>query len=176
VRPERAGSARRAVPALVTAPGHDALADLIRKRIRDVPDYPQPGISFKDITPLLADGPLFAAVVEELAAGAGLVDKVAGIEARGFILAAPVAAAWYPGSSRSARPGSCLRPRTDRTTKLEYGTATIEVHTDAFDPGDGLHRGRRAGHRRDRAGHRRSRAALPVRRSSAWPSCLSCPS
>ncbi|HEX4253747.1 MAG TPA: purine phosphoribosyltransferase family protein, partial [Streptosporangiaceae bacterium] len=65
--------------------------DLIKSHIRDVPDFPEPGISFKDITPLLADGPVFAAVIDALAAGHGPVDKVAGIEARGFILAAPVA-------------------------------------------------------------------------------------
>ena len=123
-------------PALVTAPGHDALADLIRKRIRDVPDYPQPGISFKDITPLLADGPLFAAVVEELAAGAGLVDKVAGIEARGFILAAPVAARLVSGFVPVRKAGKLPSAAHRQDYQLEYGTATIEVHTDAFDPGD----------------------------------------
>ena len=123
-------------PALVTAPGHDALADLIRKRIRDVPDYPQPGISFKDITPLLADGPLFAAVVEELAVGAGLVDKVAGIEARGFILAAPVAARLVSGFVPVRKAGKLPSAAHRQDYQLEYGTATIEVHTDAFDPGD----------------------------------------
>ena len=119
-----------------TAPGQDALADLIRKRIRDVPDYPQPGISFKDITPLLADGPLFAAVVEELAAGAGLVDKVAGIEARGFILAAPVATRLVSGFVPVRKAGKLPSAAHRQDYQLEYGMATIEVHTDAFDPGD----------------------------------------
>ncbi|HBW18157.1 MAG TPA: adenine phosphoribosyltransferase, partial [Actinobacteria bacterium] len=64
---------------------------MIEAMIRDIPDFPQPGIVFKDITPLLADGPSFTAVVAALASGHGPVDKVAGIEARGFILAAPVA-------------------------------------------------------------------------------------
>ena len=127
-------------PALVTspafAPGHGAVADLIRKRIRDVPDYPQPGISFKDITPLLADGPLFAAVVEELAAGAGPVDKVAGIEARGFILAAPVATRLVCGFVPVRKAGKLPSATHRQGYQLEYGTATIEVHTDAFDPGD----------------------------------------
>src|SRR6201996_2904921 len=69
----------------------DELTRLIATLVRDVPDYPQVGVVFKDITPLLADGKAFAAVVDALAATYGPVDKVAGIEARGFILAAPVA-------------------------------------------------------------------------------------
>ena len=73
------------------------IADLVRSKIRDIPDYPQPGIVFKDITPLLADGQAFAAVVAALAAGSAGVTKVAGIEARGFILAAPVALALGAG-------------------------------------------------------------------------------
>ena len=69
---------------------HDVAA-LIGAIIRDIPDYPEPGVVFKDITPLLADGAAFGAVVAALAAGHGQIDKVVGIEARGFILAAPVA-------------------------------------------------------------------------------------
>ena len=113
-----------------------ALVDLIRKRIRDVPDYPQPGISFKDITPLLADGPAFAAVVGELAAGLGAVDKVAGIEARGFILAAPVAARLGAGFVPVRKAGKLPAATYREDYQLEYGTATIEVHTDAFEPGE----------------------------------------
>ena len=113
-----------------------ALADLIRKRIRDVPDYPQPGISFKDITPLLADGPLFAAVVGELTTGHGPVDKGAGIEARGFILAAPVANRLGAGFVPVRKAGKLPAATYTEDYQLEYGTATIEVHTDAFDPGD----------------------------------------
>jgi len=120
------------------APGEDlaALVDLIRKRIRDVPDYPQPGISFKDITPLLGDGPAFAAVIGELAAGHGPVDKVAGIEARGFILAAPVATRLGAGFVPVRKAGKLPAATYAEDYQLEYGTATIEVHTDAFDPGD----------------------------------------
>ena len=119
------------------ARGEDpALVDLIRKRIRDVPDYPQPGISFKDITPLLGDGPAFAAVVGELAAGHGAVDKVVGIEARGFILAAPVATRLGAGFVPVRKAGKLPAATYTEDYQLEYGTATIEVHTDAFDPGD----------------------------------------
>jgi adenine phosphoribosyltransferase len=116
--------------------GTTGIEELLRSRIRDVPDYPQPGILFKDITPLLADGPAFAAVVAELGVGYEDVDKVAGIEARGFILAAPVAfeltAGLVPVRKQGKLPGSTYA----ESYALEYGTATLEVHADAFAPGD----------------------------------------
>jgi adenine phosphoribosyltransferase len=112
------------------------LEELIKDRIRDVPDYPQPGIVFKDITPLLGDGPAFAAVVDEFAAGHGPIDKVAGIEARGFILAAPVATRLGSGFVPVRKAGKLPAATYRQDYQLEYGTATIEVHTDAFGPGD----------------------------------------
>ena len=112
------------------------IAELIRSRLRDVADYPQPGVTFKDITPLLADGKAFAAVVDALAATYGPVDKVAGIEARGFILAAPVACrlgvGFVPIRKQGKLPGATYAQDYD----LEYGTATIEVQTDSFAPGE----------------------------------------
>jgi adenine phosphoribosyltransferase len=112
------------------------LTRLITSRVRDVPDYPQPGVVFKDITPLLADPEAFGAVVDALAGTYGPVDKVAGIEARGFILAAPVAwrlgAGFVPIRKKGKLPGATLA----QDYELEYGTATIEVLTDAFDPAD----------------------------------------
>src|SRR6185369_12552876 len=103
------------------------LTRLITTLVRDVPDYPQVGVVFKDITPLLADGKAFAAVIEALAETYGPVDKVAGIEARGFILAAPVAcrlgAGFVPIRKKGKLPGVTLAQEYD----LEYGTATIEV-------------------------------------------------
>jgi adenine phosphoribosyltransferase len=120
----------------MTVPAGDELTRLIKTRIRDVPDYPQPGVVFKDITPLLADGPAFEAVIDALAATYGPVDKVAGIEARGFILAAPVAckigAGFVPVRKQGKLPGKTFA----QEYALEYGTATIEVLTDAFDPAD----------------------------------------
>ena len=113
-----------------------ALADLIKAKVRDVPDYPQPGVVFKDITPLLADGQTLAAVVGALAAGHGPVDKVAGIEARGFILAASVACQLGAGFVPVRKQGRLPGPTYARTYQLEYGTATIEVHQDAFTPGE----------------------------------------
>jgi adenine phosphoribosyltransferase len=113
-----------------------AIADLIRGKIRDVADYPEPGVVFKDITPLLADGAALGAVIAALAAGYGQVDKVAGIEARGFILAAPVACHLGCGFVPVRKQGKLPAATFAQSYQLEYGTATIEVHQDAFAPGD----------------------------------------
>jgi adenine phosphoribosyltransferase len=113
-----------------------ALAELIKAKVRDIPDYPQPGVVFKDITPLLADGKALAAVVNGLATGHGPVDKVAGIEARGFILAAVVACQLGSGFVPVRKQGRLPGPTYARSYQLEYGTATIEVHQDAFTPGE----------------------------------------
>jgi adenine phosphoribosyltransferase len=114
------------------------LEKAILERIRDVPDYPKPGIVFKDITPLLADHTVFAAVVDAVVAryGRGTIDKVVGIEARGFILAAPVAyhigAGFVPVRKRGKLPAETFEQAYD----LEYGTETIEMHKDAFRSGE----------------------------------------
>ena len=112
------------------------ITELLRARIRDVPDFPQPGVLFKDITPLLADGAAFAAVIAELGAGYEGVDKIAGIEARGFILAAPVALELSAGFVPVRKQGKLPAKTYAESYSLEYGTATLEVHTDAFAPGD----------------------------------------
>jgi adenine phosphoribosyltransferase len=109
---------------------------LLKSRIRDIPDYPQPGVLFKDITPLLADPDAFAASVAALAAGHDGVTKVAGIEARGFILAAPVALQLGAGFVPVRKMGKLPADTYAESYDLEYGTATIEVHIDAFDPFD----------------------------------------
>ncbi len=116
--------------------GGTDVTEILRSRIRDIKDYPRAGIIFKDITPLLADGPAFAAVVAELGSGYGDVDKVAGIEARGFILAAPVACELKAGFVPVRKQGKLPGPTYSESYELEYGTATIEVHTDAFVPGE----------------------------------------
>jgi adenine phosphoribosyltransferase len=113
-----------------------ATAERILAHVRDVPDYPSPGILFKDITPLLADGAAFAAVVEALAApcrepGAA-VDVVVGIEARGFILAAPVAIALGVGFVPFRKSGKLPRATVGAAYQLEYGQAEIEVHADGI--------------------------------------------
>ena len=120
----------------------DALAGLLDRLIEDVPDFPEPGILFKDITPLLADHDAFSAVVESLAdAGRGpdgevVVDKVVGMEARGFILAAPVALALGAGFVPVRKAGKLPRRTHQVSYALEYGEATLELHQDGIDPGD----------------------------------------
>jgi adenine phosphoribosyltransferase len=116
---------------------HD-LAALLRERVRDVPDYPRPGILFKDITPLLADHVALVGAVDALVShhGTGAVEKVVGIEARGFILAAPVAysagAGFVPVRKQGKLPGATL----ETSYALEYGEAVLQVHANAFEPGD----------------------------------------
>ena len=122
--------------------GGEELAAVFASLIRDVPDFPQPGVVFKDITPLLASPDALAAVVEALALhgrdhrGRPAVDKVVGIEARGFILAAPVALALGVGFVPVRKQGKLPGPTHEVSYALEYGQATLAVHHDAFAPGD----------------------------------------
>ncbi len=107
-------------------------------RIRDVPGFPRAGIVFKDITPLLADAAALSATVEGLVSprlDAG-VDKVVGIEARGFILAAPVALALGAGFVPVRKAGKLPAQVRAESYDLEYGTDTLEVHDDALAPGE----------------------------------------
>ena len=109
---------------------------LIAAYVRDVPDYPQPGVLFKDITPLLGDAEAFGDVIEALAAVFGPVDKVVGIEARGFILAAPVAYEIRAGFVPVRKQGKLPSATYSEEYTLEYGRAVLEVHQDAFQPGE----------------------------------------
>jgi len=114
------------------------LDELLRSHIRDVADFPRPGIVFKDITPLLADGKAFRAVVDALGAhfaGHG-VDTVVGVEARGFILAAPVAYRCGAGFVPVRKPGKLPWEAEAEEYELEYGTDRLEIHRDAVGPGD----------------------------------------
>ena len=110
--------------------------------VLDVPDYPQPGIVFKDITPVLGDPAAFQAIVDALAnagrdnAGAVVVDKVIGMEARGFILAAPVALALDVGFVPVRKQGRLPRATHAVSYDLEYGSATLEIHQDAITVGE----------------------------------------
>ncbi|MFT2016077.1 adenine phosphoribosyltransferase [Streptomyces sp. 796.1] len=125
-------------PATPGPAGAAELRSLLLSRIHDVPDYPQPGVMFKDITPLLADPVAFGALTEALAAlcHTHRADKVIGLEARGFILAAPVAVragvGFVPVRKAGKLPGTTLR----QAYELEYGTAEIEMHADALRPGE----------------------------------------
>jgi adenine phosphoribosyltransferase len=110
----------------------------IKELIRDVPDFPEPGIVFKDITPVLADPVAFATIVDLIVVhfGRGNVDKVVGIEARGFILAAPVAYHFGAGIVPVRKKGKLPHETLDEEYSLEYGAATLEIHKDAVKPGE----------------------------------------
>lgn len=110
----------------------------IRELIREVPDFPEPGIVYKDITPVLADPVAFATIVDLIVVhfGRGNVDKVVGIEARGFILAAPVAYHFGAGLVPVRKKGKLPHDTFDEEYALEYGTATLEIHKDAVGPGE----------------------------------------
>ncbi|MBO3085503.1 adenine phosphoribosyltransferase [Cellulomonas fengjieae] len=122
--------AQRVTVAPVGAPV--SRADVLRRideLVRLVPDYPKPGVMFRDITPLLADAAAFAAVIAEIAARVdGPVDLVAGMEARGFLIAAPVAVALGAGVLPVRKAGKLPGPTAAESYDLEYGTATIEIH------------------------------------------------
>ncbi len=120
---------------MVQAPEVD-IVSIIKTYVRDIPDYPQAGVVFKDITPLLGDSDAFGSVVEALSAVFGPVDKVVGIEARGFILAAPVAYETRAGFVPVRKKGKLPSATFGQDYDLEYGSATLEVHQDAFAPGD----------------------------------------
>jgi adenine phosphoribosyltransferase len=116
--------------------------DALERLVVDVPDFPEPGVVFKDISPLLADHDGFTAVIEALAAagraadGTVVVDKVVGMEARGFILAAPVALALGCGFVPVRKAGKLPRETHAVSYALEYGEATLEMHRDAVAPGE----------------------------------------
>lgn len=114
------------------------LSDLLRSRIVDVADFPTPGIVFKDICPLLADHEAFAAAVDAVVAAHehDRVDKVVGVEARGFLLAAPAAYHLRAGFVPVRKPGKLPGPTHQASYQLEYGVDVLEVHRDAFTPGD----------------------------------------
>ena len=117
---------------------HPRIEDLLRERIRDVPDFPKPGIVFKDITPLLGDEVAFSTVIDEIVVsfGRGTVDKVVGIEARGFIVASPVAYHFGAGFVPVRKKGKLPWETEAETYELEYGEETLEIHRDAISPGE----------------------------------------
>lgn len=119
----------------------DAAREAMSRLVVDVPDYPLAGVVFKDITPLLADHAGFTAVVAALAdrgrdEAGNAVDKVVGMEARGFILGAPVALALGAGFVPVRKAGKLPRATHSVSYSLEYAEATLEVHRDAIAPGE----------------------------------------
>jgi adenine phosphoribosyltransferase len=117
-------------------------AQALERLVVDVPDFPEPGVMFKDIAPMLADHAAFTLVIEALAdagrddAGAPVVDKVVGMEARGFILAAPVALALGRGFVPVRKVGKLPRETRSVSYALEYGEATLELQVDAITDGE----------------------------------------
>ncbi|QCB99066.1 adenine phosphoribosyltransferase [Arthrobacter sp. PAMC25564] len=110
--------------------------ELINSLCATVPDYPKPGISFKDLTPVFADGTALKAVVDALVAPfKGQFDAVAGVEARGFLLAAAAAYATDTGVITVRKAGKLPREVVSEDYALEYGTATVELHTTDLAPG-----------------------------------------
>lgn len=106
--------------------------------IADIPDYPEPGVVFKDITPLFADPVAMRFTVEDIAdhfKDAG-VTKVVGPEARGFMIGVPVALELGAGFIPARKPGKLPRETYSVSYELEYGTDTLEIHKDAIQPGD----------------------------------------
>ncbi len=112
--------------------------DEIRARIRDVPDFPKKGIVFKDITPVLADAALFRRVIDAFAARwkGERITKVVGIEARGFLFAAPVAYALGAGLCVVRKPGKLPWRTVREVYQLEYGEDALEMHVDSVAAGD----------------------------------------
>ena len=116
----------------------DPQTQALSSAIRDVPDFPKPGILFKDITPVLRDASLFRRAIEQLAAlCADLeVDKVVAIESRGFILGGALAVRLGAGFVPVRKPGKLPWKARRATYALEYGTDTLEMHEDAVSPAD----------------------------------------
>jgi adenine phosphoribosyltransferase len=123
-----------AVETAVRGDSGAAVASLVASHALDVPDFPQPGIMFKDLTPLFADGAAFREVVDAIVAyhGRESFDVVVGVEARGFMIAAGVAYAAGAGVVPVRKAGKLPRATFAASYELEYGEATLEVHGDAF--------------------------------------------
>jgi adenine phosphoribosyltransferase len=112
-----------------------AALERVATLVQDVPDYPSPGILFRDITPVLADAREFAAITTELASLVGEADLVVGVEARGFLLGAAVAVVAGTGVVPVRKAGKLPKVAASRTYDLEYGTATLELPADTVAPG-----------------------------------------
>jgi adenine phosphoribosyltransferase len=110
----------------------------LKSLVRDIPDYPKPGVVFKDITPLLAAADAFAATIDAIAApyAGERIDKVLGIEARGFVFAAPVAYRHVAGFVPVRKTGKLPWEIEREEYELEYGSDLLEMHRDAVKPGE----------------------------------------
>src|SRR5271156_5773969 len=108
-------------------------ADDRKQLVRNIPDFPQPGILFRDITPLISDAEGLAALVDRIAEPwLGKIDRVVGIESRGFIVGAPVAYRLGVGLTIARKPGKLPFHTVEQSYDLEYGSATLQMHQDAM--------------------------------------------
>ena len=114
-----------------TAPTDEARLASITRLIRDVPDFPKPGILFKDVTPLIGDGAAFRLVTDLLAERVAKPELIVGIESRGFIFGAALAERLGVGFVPVRKPGKLPYKTTRETYALEYGSDTLEMHEDA---------------------------------------------
>ena len=114
--------------------------DVVRQHIRDIPDWPQPGVTFRDITPLIRDADIFAATIDGLVEPFRdrRIDRVLGVEARGFVFAAPAAYILGAGFVPVRKPGKLPWTIEQEEYALEYGTDQLEVHVDGIHPGESV--------------------------------------
>ncbi|MDO5719799.1 MAG: adenine phosphoribosyltransferase [Actinomycetaceae bacterium] len=114
----------------------DRVGELIKSNLREIPDFPEPGVLFRDITPLLANGDAFQELIESLAEHyRGRIDAVAGLESRGFILAAPLAITLGIGMITVRKAGKLPGPVIGVDYQLEYGEARMELRPDSVEAG-----------------------------------------
>jgi adenine phosphoribosyltransferase len=113
-------------------------SSILANLVRDIEDFPKPGVTFKDITPLLANPEAFSSAVDAIVVsfGRGQIDKVVGIEARGFIIAAPVAYHFNAGFVPLRKAGKLPYDTLSQSYDLEYGSETLELHSDAISSDD----------------------------------------
>ncbi|HHO50312.1 MAG TPA: adenine phosphoribosyltransferase [Deltaproteobacteria bacterium] len=112
------------------------LAARVASVVRDVPDFPRPGILFKDITPVLADAGLYGEVTAWMGEGWGSIDKIVAMESRGFLFAPALIGPLDAGLALARKGGKLPYQTTEVSYQLEYGTATLEMHIDAVAPGE----------------------------------------
>ena len=120
----------------MTNPSRQELGERLKQFVRDIPDFPQQGIVFRDITTLLADADAFHDAIDGMAAGFEGIDKVVIIESRGFILGTPIAYILGSGVVPVRKPGRLPSMTHNEPYSLEYGSDALEIHRDAIEPGE----------------------------------------
>lgn len=112
------------------------LAERVASKIRDIPDFPKPGILFKDLTPVLLEPALFREIADWMSEGWTEIDRIVAMESRGFLFAAPMVERLGAGLVLARKQGKLPYQTVSVDYALEYGTASLEVHVDGIRPGD----------------------------------------